>query len=300
MAFSSAHASLLCLPTELQLSVARTQVPILAASGSDLYRHMPLTDSSNPRFVHLPAELLLLIVSFLCHANEKSKSSKYHILPLSVVCRRTRHFCFTPLFSRLSIKHSDRLRLMQEKCTEDPQFSRLIKELDLRYVDCPEEYRGTYHYGPDILPALLPALLSLERLHLPSEQLSFKLLATFNSHPTLLVVETSDPYLNALRGMASETTESMSKIQVVSATLDLVFGFDDPAFHSLMSRSPRLVHLELRDEINITSGPGTVVIPGLETLGIQVCTSIILRMTLRAAKLTIWFPHSAFSRRCKN
>ncbi|KAK7030552.1 hypothetical protein R3P38DRAFT_853240 [Favolaschia claudopus] len=197
--------------------------------------------------------------------------------------------------------HSDRFRLLQEKCIKDPQFSRLIKELDLRYVDCPEEYRGRYHYGPNILPALLPTLLSLERLHLPSEQLNSKLLATFNSHPTLLVVETSDPYLNALREMASETTESMSKIQVVSATLDLVFGFDDPAFHSLMSRSPRVVHLELRDEINITSGPGTVVIPGLETLGIQVCRAPSAPMTWEPAfierhssvKLVRFFGHDS-------
>ncbi|KAK7031585.1 hypothetical protein R3P38DRAFT_2924564 [Favolaschia claudopus] len=235
--------------------------------------------SPNPPLLHLPAELLLLIVRCLCEPRNEIKSINDNILSLSRVCRRMRDFCFVPLFSRLKIKHTDRLRLLQKKCTEDLEFSRLIEELDLRNLHSPHEHLGMklsqgsdepYCYGHEILPELLLHLPSLVRLYLPEEQLNPKLLAAFNSHPKLATVGINDSSLDALRELASGTSLSMSKIQVEYATLDMLFGFHRPRFHSLMSQKPRVRHLIIRDKRNIMSGPGTVVIPGLENLDIGV------------------------------
>ncbi|KAK6978118.1 hypothetical protein R3P38DRAFT_497753 [Favolaschia claudopus] len=235
------------------------------------------------RLVHLPDELLLLIVHFLCE--EKSKLSNDYILSLSRVCRLMRRFCFAPLFGRLRLKQTDRLRLLQAKCAEDIEFARLIKELDLSLICLTEKWlpmQGPpYLYGPDILPNFIPSLVSLERLHLPAYQLDPNLLAILNSHPKLTTVVVDHSGLNVLRKLWLQTPLSMSKLEVDSMSLDTRFGFhpdpyndldsQDPDFHSLMSRNLRLVHLVIRGESNIISGPGTVVIPGLKAVDIDLC-----------------------------
>ncbi|KAK6978127.1 hypothetical protein R3P38DRAFT_3235878 [Favolaschia claudopus] len=196
-----------------------------------------------------------------------------------------RRFCFAPLFARLRLNQTDRLRLLQAKCAKDSEFARLIKELDLSRVHSTEEWltrQGPpYLYGPDILPNLIPSLLSLERLHLPAYQLDPNLLATLNSHPKLSTVVVDDSSLDDLRKLWSQTPLSMSKLEVDSASLDTGFGFhpdpysdsasQHPDFRSLMSRNLRLVHLVIRGENNIIFGPDTVVIPGLEAVDIDLC-----------------------------
>ncbi|KAK7031570.1 hypothetical protein R3P38DRAFT_3265604 [Favolaschia claudopus] len=248
------------------------------------------------RLVHLPDELLLLIVHFLCE--EKSKLSNDYILSLSRVSRLMRRFCFAPLFSRLRIKHTDRLRRLQAKCAADIEFARLIKELDLSWVHSPEEITGRqgspYLYGPDILPDLIPSLISLERLRLPACQLDPNLLATLNSHAKLTTVVVDDSGLNDLRKLWSDTPLSMAKLEIDSASFDDCFGSQlnpyrgsasqHPDFRSLMSRKLRLAHLIIREESNIIFGPDTIVIPGLEAVDIYLCAKPL------AMALLSWLP----------
>ncbi|KAK7031580.1 hypothetical protein R3P38DRAFT_3507205 [Favolaschia claudopus] len=246
--------------------------------------------SPKPRLVQFPAELLHLIVHFLCEENSKPPND--HILSLSRVCRLMRRFCFAPLFSRLRIKHTDRLRLLRAKCAEDIEFACLITELDLSWVHSPDEWSRTegsrYLYGPDILPTLISTLLSLKRLHLPAYQLDPNLLATLNTHPKLTTVVVSDSALDHLKKLWSKTLLSMSKLEVDSASLTAYLEFrsksyrESPDFHSLISRNLRLAHLIIGDESNIVFGPDIIVIPGLQAVDIDLCA--------RPAALLSWLP----------
>ncbi|KAK7031579.1 hypothetical protein R3P38DRAFT_820733 [Favolaschia claudopus] len=264
--------------------------------------------SPKHQLVHLPDELLLLIVHFLCEERPESimSMSRYnpsaqhwkgvvYILSLSRVCRLMRCFCYAPLFSRVRIKRTDRLRLFQAKCGEDIEFARLIKELDLSTVRSPDEWSRTrYLYGPAILPTLIPLLISLERLHLPARQLDPNLLATLNSHPKLTTVVVDNSGLDDLRKLWSDTTLSMSKLKIDCASFDKCFGSQldtyrgatsqHPDFHSLMSRKLRLAHLIIRKERNIIFGPDTIVIPGLEAVDIYLCAKPL------AMALLSWLP----------
>ncbi|KAJ6581037.1 hypothetical protein B0H19DRAFT_491419 [Mycena capillaripes] len=247
-----------------------------------------------PQLVLLPVELLLLIVDSLCEANsipsigfgeeQKPISHSTHLLhSLSLVCRQLRRLCLSRLFSRMKITHTEPLRLLQAKCVVDAEFAGLIRQLDLAHVDSPEEReekklygydpekkKNLYRYGPDILPALLPCLKSLEWLDLHAKQIDAGLLEVLNSHSSLATVAVSDMRLEALKTLSSTTSQSLSKIRVHSALLNICLKLQTPALHLLMSRRPRLAHLILRDNPNIGVGPGTLLLPGLERLEIGV------------------------------
>ncbi|KAJ7643343.1 hypothetical protein DFH06DRAFT_597847 [Mycena polygramma] len=250
--------------------------------------------------VGLPNELLLLIVDFLCEVNSLPATGcecetiifTCHLRPLSLVCQRLRRLCLSRLFCRPKITHTKPLRLLTAKCAVDPHFVRLIRRLDLTHVESPEEredrnLRRTrhdfvhdgYYYGPDILPALLPCLKSLEWLDLNVDQINGDLLSLFNSHPSLATVAVLDARLDAVRALSLATPLSLSKIRVHSA---ISLRLQSPAMHSLMSRSLRIAHLILRDAINLRVGPGTLFLPGIETLEI--------RLGLQAASPMSWLP----------
>ncbi|KAJ7241936.1 hypothetical protein B0H12DRAFT_855694 [Mycena haematopus] len=98
------------------------------------------------RLVRLPAELLLIIVHFLCEENsipvpyaeeydeEKLAFPSRHLRSLSVVCRRLRDLCISPLFSQLRVTHTDQLRLLEAKCVAEPEFARLIRSVEVAVV----------------------------------------------------------------------------------------------------------------------------------------------------------------------
>ncbi|KAF7356985.1 hypothetical protein MVEN_01034900 [Mycena venus] len=251
--------------------------------------------NAQSRLVRLPTELLLTIVhllderstvSFLESGEKPPSASSYpsHLHSLSLVCRHLRQLCLSPLFSRLKIAHTCQLRRLKDKCAIESEFARLIRQLNLAHVDSSEERdsrrtnsagktsgkKDLYRYGPDILPALLPCLKSLEWLEFDAKQIDPNLLATLNAHPKLTTVAICDQDLGALRALSSSTCLSLSKIRVHSALSNFSFGFQRPAFHSLMNRGPRLAHLIVRGENNTRAGPGTLVVPGLETLDIGV------------------------------
>ncbi|KAJ7173666.1 hypothetical protein C8R46DRAFT_1083584 [Mycena filopes] len=175
------------------------------------------------------------------------------------------------MFSCLKIRDTHQLRLLNIKCLEDSEFGGLIRRLDLGRVMSPEERADAtrlYRYGPDILPPLLPHLPSLQWLYLATPQLSGQLLAALNAHPKLATIAICDMNLGTLRTLSASTTLSLSKIRVHTAMSDLTFTLGSAALHSVMSRSPRLVHLSLRDVRNIKSGPGpgSLFLPGLEKI----------------------------------
>ncbi|KAF8213846.1 hypothetical protein K438DRAFT_1955944 [Mycena galopus ATCC 62051] len=252
---------------------------------------MPLQPQS--RLTHLPAELLLIIIHLLCEAHsipstercdeETAVFSPRHVHALSLVCKHLRGLCISPLFSRLKVSHTRELRRLKTKCSAEPEFARLIRKLDLAKVHSPtSERRGRnpsgadspYLYGPNILPAFLPCLESLEWLELDAKQIDATLLATINSHPTLVTVAIRDRVLESLWKLFSSTVEPLSKIRVHSVKLktSFCFGLRCPQLHSLMGRRMRLAHLIVQTERNIQLGPGDLVVPGLETLDIGVYT----------------------------
>ncbi|KAJ6510215.1 hypothetical protein C8R47DRAFT_1208248 [Mycena vitilis] len=168
----------------------------------------------------------------------------------------------------------------------------LFRRLDLTHVESSEEREdrnlrrtrhdlahGGYYYGPDILPALLPRLKSLEWLDLNVDQINCDLLSLFNSHPSLATVAVLDARLDAVLALSSATPLSLSKIRVHSA---ISLRLQSSAMRSLMSRSLRIAHLILRDAINLRVGPGTLFLPGIETLEI--------RLGLQAASPMSWLP----------
>ncbi|KAK7031578.1 hypothetical protein R3P38DRAFT_820708 [Favolaschia claudopus] len=230
----------------------------------------------------LPTELQLITVHFILSDNDGSKrvSGTRSLLPLSLACRHLRQLCLAPLFSRLKITHTDRLRVFGAQCAEDVAFASAVKQLDLSHVKSPEERESwdkwmkdrskqRYLYGPDLLPTLLPLLKSLERLDVAANQIDANLLAVIDSHPKLLTVAVNDPELSFLRLLASSTPLSMSKISVLAAYSGYSLGFECPDFHSLLKRGLRVTQLILRDESNIPLGPGASVISGLENLVIH-------------------------------
>ncbi|KAJ6478509.1 hypothetical protein C8R47DRAFT_634170 [Mycena vitilis] len=260
----------------------------------------------------LPAELLLIIVDFLCERSTTPSTGcePEHTIPtphlhcLSLVCRHLRRLCLARLFVRLKITHTTSLRLLTAKCAADAEFAGLIRRLDLAHVNSPEEREDTknrlealarrrdavrvisekvdsekYRYGPDILPTLLPCLKSLEWLDLSAKQINEKLLAIFNSHPSLSTVAVCDLHLNALQALSSSTSLSLSKIRVHSTLSDPSLRLQSSAMRSLMNGSPRLAHLTLHGETNVKAGPGTLSLPGLESLDIRMYTRPTLPMS---------------------
>ncbi|KAF8213858.1 hypothetical protein K438DRAFT_1802394 [Mycena galopus ATCC 62051] len=246
---------------------------------------MPLPPRS--RLAHLPTELLLIVIHLLCEGNaipsaercdeEKLAFSSRHLRSLSLVCKQLRQLCISPLFSRVKITRTHELRSLEAKCAVEPGFSRLIRQLDLADVHSPEEHDeavgpdGSYHYGPDILPALLPCLESLEWLELGAEQIDAHLLATLDSHPTLDTVAVHQRHLESLFTLFASTSLLLSKIRVHSVRLtSFCFGLQCPGLHSLMGRSLRVAHLIVQNKDNVRLGPGDLLVPGLETLTIGV------------------------------
>ncbi|KAF7355578.1 hypothetical protein MSAN_01475000 [Mycena sanguinolenta] len=258
--------------------------------------------SPQSRLVRLPTELLLIIIHFLCEENllpsaeyEEGKFSftPCHLRSLSLACKHLRGLCISPLFSHLEVTHTDQLRLLAAKCATEPEFARLIRQLDLAHIRSPEEdasrrkagklslprSEGLYRYGPDILPTFLPGLKSLQWLGLGAPQIDASLLAVLNSHPALATVAIRDPELQALVRLSSSTSLSLSKLRVHSVILPSSVSFRCPLLHSLMGRSLRVVHLTVKGEQNVRLGPGDVLVPGLETLDIGVSTQPTSPMT---------------------
>ncbi|KAJ7355379.1 hypothetical protein DFH08DRAFT_1076482 [Mycena albidolilacea] len=251
-----------------------------------------MTLAPRSRLVNLPIELQLIILHYLCETHQipptewgegQKLAFYFHLRSLSLVCKHLRRLCLSPLFSRLKITHTRQLRLLETKCAAEPEFARLIRQLDLTHVHSPEEHASRrrelvkisgrvdiYRYGPHIFPAFIPGLKSLEWLGLEATQLDADLLSTLNSHTTLVTVAICDRELDVLRTSFSSTSMSLSKIRVHSALLDILPGLRSPALHSLTSRGIRLAHLILRNETNIRLGPGHLLIPGLETLDVGV------------------------------
>ncbi|KAJ7777362.1 hypothetical protein B0H16DRAFT_955542 [Mycena metata] len=249
----------------------------------------------------LPVELILVIFDFLCpavpplpkvceecrtsflpSAEETRFAAPYSTAQLhsfSLVCHQSRRLCRPWLFSCLKITHTDQLRLLENKCLVDNDFANVIKRLNLARVDSPEPRtddsdvkttKRIYRYAPNILPALLRCLQSLEWLDLSAAQIDSRLLSALNSHPALTTVAVCDNNLQALRALFVSTTLSMSKIRVHSILSDFSLTLRSSALRSVMTRSPRLVHLSLRDSSNIKDGPsGSLFLPGLERLGIK-------------------------------
>ncbi|KAF8213845.1 hypothetical protein K438DRAFT_2008994, partial [Mycena galopus ATCC 62051] len=228
-----------------------------------------------PGLLHLPAELLLVVIHLLRAADsvpsekqcdqEKIAFSSCHLRSLLLVCKHLRRLCISPLFSSLKVTHTRRLRLLKGKCAAEPEFARFIRKLDLAYVHSPREY--PYRYGPDILPAFLPCLESLEWLELDAEQIDANLLAALNSHSTLITVAIRDRDLDTLRILSLSTSMSLSKIRVHAVSLNHSFGLR--CLRSLMGRGSRVAHLIVRDR-DMRLGPGDLLVPGLETLDIGV------------------------------
>ncbi|KAJ7780318.1 hypothetical protein DFH07DRAFT_765597 [Mycena maculata] len=170
-----------------------------------------------------------------------------------------------PLVGQPKITDEEQLRLLEAKCTQDVEFARMIKKLDLMDVD-----------SSDILLPLFSHLKSLRWLGLQAALVDRKLYTAVNSHPTLATVAVCDTDLRCLHNLFSSTPLPMSKILVISAELHCDFTLQSPALHSLMSRSPRVAHLSLGGLFNIRNGPGTLLFPGLEELDIGVfygCTT---------------------------
>ncbi|KAJ7035505.1 hypothetical protein C8F04DRAFT_509985 [Mycena alexandri] len=237
---------------------------------------MAFSPKLSSQLVWLPAELLLVIVDFLCETRATSPSrgwhtissstSTLHIHSLSVVCQRLRQLCLARLFSHLKITHAKRLRLFMAKCMVDVGFASLIRELDLAHVDSPEgeDAEAVSCYGFDILPALLPRLQSLEWLDLHKAQIDANLLAIVNSHPTLVTLGIRDKDLDALRKLSSSMSLSLSKIRVYETHLGCTFTRQCSELDTLMSRGPRIAYLSVREGRNLQNG--TLFFPGLEKL----------------------------------
>ncbi|KAJ6515573.1 hypothetical protein C8R45DRAFT_1067150 [Mycena sanguinolenta] len=244
-----------------------------------------------PPPLRLPTELLLIVVRFLCEENpvpstecdeERPAFSPRHLRSLSVASKHLRGLCVSRLFSHLRVTHTDQLKLLKVKCAVDPEFARLVRQLDLAHIHSPEEQdserrarslagpEAIYRYGPDILPTFLPHLTSLEWLRLGTKQISAGLLLVLNSHPTLGTVAIRDRDLEGLRTLYSSTSLSLSKIRVHSAALSFSFGLRSPALQSLMDRNPTVANLIVRNATNIRLGSGDLLVPGLETLDIGV------------------------------
>ncbi|KAJ7777365.1 hypothetical protein B0H16DRAFT_1505243 [Mycena metata] len=237
------------------------------------------------QLVWLPAELLLIIVDFLCETRVtgpskgrrrpktiSSSTSTLHVRSLSVVCRRLRQLCLGRLFSRMRISHFKQLHLFMAKCTVDVGFASLTRELDLAHVISQdgEDAQLVARYGCDILPALLPCLQSLEWLDLDETQIDANLLAIVNSHPTLVTLGIYDEHLYALRRLSSSTSLSLSKIRVYETRLDCVYTRDCLELDTLMRRGPRIPSLSVQEGGN--SQHGTLSLPGLEKLDVQIAS----------------------------
>ncbi|KAJ7173656.1 hypothetical protein C8R46DRAFT_1083536 [Mycena filopes] len=202
---------------------------------------------------------------------ELAPYSTLHLQSLSLVCRQLRRLCAPRMFSCLKIRHTEQLRLLNTKCLENSEFGGLIRRLDLGRVMSPEERAdatGIYRYGLDILPPLLPRLPSLQWLYLGTPQLSGQLLTALNAHPKLATIAICDMDLETLRTLSASTTLSLSKIRVHFVVSELALTLGSAALHSVMSRSPRLVHLSLRGVRNIKYGPGpdSLFLTGLEKM----------------------------------
>ncbi|KAJ7035503.1 hypothetical protein C8F04DRAFT_1342362 [Mycena alexandri] len=247
-----------------------------------------------PAVSQLPKTCEECRTSFLPSA-EETKFAPYSTLQLhslSLVCHQSRRLCHPWLFSCLKITHTDQLRSLEAKCLADIEFASVIKfvaihifqwfpiddfsfrQLNLARVDSPERRtddvkKRIHRYGPDILPGLLRCLQSLEWLYLSVAQIDGSLLSSLNSHPALTTVAVCDNNLQALRALFVSTTLSMSKIRVHSVLSDFSLTLRSSVLRSVMRRSPRLVHLSLRDSSNIKDGPGSMFLPGLERLGIR-------------------------------
>ncbi|KAJ6515572.1 hypothetical protein C8R45DRAFT_212542 [Mycena sanguinolenta] len=251
-----------------------------------------MAPSPPSRLVQLPTELLLIIVHSLYEEDSiyftegcgevNITFSPRHLRSLSLVCKHLRQLCISPLFSHLTVSHTDQLRLLAAKCAVEPEFARLIRQLDLAHIRCPEEEKSQrnarklsgpkelYRYGPDILPAFLPLLKSLEWLGLSVKQINPGLIVILNSHPALGTVAIRDRDLDALRTLFQSTSLSLSKLRVHSVTSSWRLGLQSPELHSWMRRRPRVINLILQSEKNIRLGPADLFVPGLETLDIGV------------------------------
>ncbi|KAK7031514.1 hypothetical protein R3P38DRAFT_2924100 [Favolaschia claudopus] len=231
----------------------------------------------------LPVELLLIIVGFSNEQNRRRnlKTPTPSVFAFSLVCRHLRRLCLASLFYRIRIAHTDQLKGLKDKCLNDAQFGSLIREVDLTHAYSPDEQDSLrriimsgsgaeiYRYGPALLPALLPLLACLERLELPAVQINGDLLAAFHSHSTLRTVAIDDPHFDILTKLLTTSSASMSKIFVCSAISETSFGLQTTRFDSLMSRGFHLSRLIVQDQCTI-DGPGPLVIPGLESLQIEV------------------------------
>ncbi|KAF7355577.1 hypothetical protein MSAN_01474900 [Mycena sanguinolenta] len=250
--------------------------------------------SHRSRLVQLPTELLLIIAHLLCedkpnyptgYEDRKLIFSPRHLRPLSLACKHLRRLCISLLFSHLRVTHTNRLRLLAAKCAVEPEFARLIRQLDLAHIRSPEEdvsrrdaagrlllprSEGLYRYGPDMLPTFLPRLKSLQWLALGAPQIDASLLAVLNSHPALTTVAIHDPELQALMTLSSSTSLSLSKLRVDSFASSWELDLQSPELHLLMGRSPRVAHLIVKDQRSVRLGPGSLLVPGLETLDINI------------------------------
>ncbi|KAJ7626279.1 hypothetical protein DFH06DRAFT_737333 [Mycena polygramma] len=79
--------------------------------------------------------------------------------------------------------------------------------------------------------------------------------------------------------LSSSTSLSLSKIRVHSILSDSSLRLQSSALRSLMNGSPRLAHLTVHGETNVKAGPGTLSLPGLESLDIKMYTRPTLPMS---------------------
>ncbi|KAJ7493315.1 hypothetical protein B0H11DRAFT_957058 [Mycena galericulata] len=238
------------------------------------------------QLLRLPTELLLTVLNYLhdplfvpflrCEDTELPTFYPVrHILALSLVSRSLRHLCLPLLFCNLKIMDTPELHRLKSKCMGDPGFSTLIRKLDLMDILFDVD-------ASDMLIPLLHRLKSLRWLELEATAVDGGLLAAVNSHPTLTTVAVTNLHLDALRTLCTSTSSSLSKIMVNLAESNCCFTLQSPTLHSLINRNPRLVHLSLRDVKNIKSGPGTLLLPDLEKLDIEVYC--------RPTSLMSWLP----------
>ncbi|KAJ6497695.1 hypothetical protein C8R45DRAFT_983883 [Mycena sanguinolenta] len=204
----------------------------------------------------LPAELLLIILGELCESRYfpapkdgpaafRSNSSIYSI---STVNRRLRLLCLPILFKITRCTSLERLLQLDAKCTVDPQFASLIRQLDIVDLDntAPQQR----------LLALVTCLTSLVHLDLNVDSFNAPLLAKINSHPTLATVAIPASFpasFSQLQTLVKQRTSRglpLSKI-LFSTTLQSWLPKVD-IFSAMVQRGARFSRLTLEISILLT------------------------------------------------